>query len=142
MNRILQLRKEAGLNQKELAQRAGVNQTAVSQWETGKTEPGAEAAFSLCGVFDVSFEYLLGRSDIRGRFNMTEEEQEELAISLIYDMNKSHFEAYQKLDQHGQDVVDAITKLELRRMREEGIPYAETQTKQRHPKKRRALGSP
>ena len=137
MNRILQLRKQAGLSQKELAKKAGVNQTAVSQWETGKTEPGAEAAFCLCGVFDVSFEYLLGRSDIRGRFNMTAEEEQELAISLIYDINKAHFEAYRKLDQHGKDVIDAITKIELRRMREDGIPYAETEVKQREPKKRR-----
>lgn len=128
MNRILELRKEAQLSQKELAQKAGVNQTAVSQWETGKTEPNAEAAFQLCGFFDVSFDYLLGRSDIRGRFNMTKEEQDELAISLIYEMNKAHFETYQKLDQHGKDIIDAITKLELERMREESA-NAETKTK-------------
>jgi len=120
MNRILQLRKETGLSQKELAKYAKVNQTAVSQWETGKTEPSAESVFELCGIFDVSFDYILGRSDIRGRFNTTDEEKEILALSLIYEMNQEHFEAYQKLDQHGKDVVDAITRLELIRIKEEG----------------------
>jgi len=120
MNRILQLRKEAGLSQRGLAKEAGVNQTAVSQWETGRTEPAFEAIANLCGFFNVSFDYLLGRSDIRGRFNMTPEEEEVLALSLIYEMNQAHFEAYQKLDQHGKDVVDAITRLELQRIRDEG----------------------
>jgi len=128
MNRILQLRKEAGLSQKKLAEYAGVNQTAVSQWETGKTEPSAISVFELCGIFDVSFDYVLGRSDIRGRFNMTDEEKEILALSLIYEMNQEHFEAYQKLDQHGKDVVDAVTRLELRRIKyERECANAETQ---------------
>lgn len=128
MNRIIELRKQAGLSQKELAQKAGVNQTAVSQWETGKTEPGFEAMAKLCSFFDVSFDYLLGRSDIPGRFNMTEDEQDELIKLYIYELNKAHFEAYQKLDQHGKDVIDAITKIELERMREEAA-NAETEIK-------------
>jgi len=119
MNRILQLRKEVGLNQKDLAKKAKVNQTAVSQWETGRTEPGFEAIANLCSFFDVSFDYLLGRSEVRGRFNMTLEEQEEIAKIQIYEMNQEHFEAYQKLDQHGKDVIDAITRLELKRVKGE-----------------------
>jgi transcriptional regulator with XRE-family HTH domain len=122
MNRILQLRKELKLNQKELADKVGVSQTAVSQWELGKTEPNAETTFDLCGVFDVSFEFLLGRSEIRGRFNLTDEEEQQLALCHIYDMNRAHFEAYQKLDQHGKDVVDAITMLELERVKHENNP--------------------
>ena len=82
----------------------------------------------LCGFFDVSFDYLLGRSDIPGRFNMTEDEQDELIKLHIYELNKAHFEAYQKLDQHGKDVIDAITKIELERMREEAA-NAEAETK-------------
>ena len=126
MNRILQLRKEARLNQRDLALKAGVNQTAVSQWETGKTEPNFDAMANMCGFFDVSFEYLLGRSDIKGRFNMTEEEKEELAKLQIYELNKAHFDAYLKLDQHGKDVIDTITKLELKRIREERTNNAKT----------------
>ena len=74
MNRIMQLRKEAGLSQKELAEKTGVNQTAVSQWETGKTSPGSGATSSLCTLFDVSFEYLLGQSDKRNHFNVPDSE--------------------------------------------------------------------
>lgn len=128
MNRIIELRKKAGLSQKELAKKAGVNQTAVSQWETGKTEPSFDAMAKLCSFFDVSFEYLLGRSDIRGRFNMTVEEENEIVKLHIYELNKAHFEAYQKLDQHGKDVIDAITKIELERMWEEN-DNAEKKTK-------------
>ena len=33
-------RKHAGLNKKELAERVGVDQNAVANWERGKWEPG------------------------------------------------------------------------------------------------------
>lgn len=35
MNRFRQLRKDLGLSQVNLAEKLGVTQTAVSQWETG-----------------------------------------------------------------------------------------------------------
>ena len=120
MNRIFELRKAAGLSQKELAKKTGVNQTAVSQWETGRTEPRFEAIANLCTFFNVSFEYLLGQSNKRGRFNMTLKEEDDFAKLLVYEMNQEHYEAYEKLDQHGKDIVDAVTKIELARIRDEG----------------------
>ena len=114
----MKLRKEKGLSQKEIAKIARVNQTAVSQWETGKTAPNANAAFYLCEYFDVSFEYLIGRSDIRDFFyyDMTQVEEEELARKVDSVMNQEHFEAYQILDEHGKDVVNAVTRVELKRV--------------------------
>ena len=39
MSVIRNLRKKSGLNQEEFARLFNVHQTAVSQWETGKTSP-------------------------------------------------------------------------------------------------------
>ena len=63
MNRIQALRKKHGLSQQRLAQSLNVHQTAISQWETGRTTPDIEVATIMSQMFGVSLEYLLGISD-------------------------------------------------------------------------------
>lgn len=57
---ILNLRKQAGLTQDELAEKAFVTRQAVSRWETGETVPNTETLKLLSGIFDVSINTLLG----------------------------------------------------------------------------------
>lgn len=59
MNQIKELRKSRGLSQKKLAQILNVHQTAISQWETGRTSPDIDLANKLASLFDVSIEQLL-----------------------------------------------------------------------------------
>lgn len=59
MNHIKELRKSRGLSQKKLAQILNVHQTAISQWETGRTSPDIDLANKLASLFDVSIEQLL-----------------------------------------------------------------------------------
>lgn len=65
MNRIKELRTNAKMSQKDLAELVGVNQTAVSQWERGATSPKHFQVQKLCQVFQVSDSYLLGMGDIK-----------------------------------------------------------------------------
>ncbi len=51
---IAELRKEQGLTQKELADRIGVSDKAVSRWENGKNYPDIEIMQSLGEIFNVS----------------------------------------------------------------------------------------
>ena len=44
---IAEARKAAGLSQAELAERAGIQRTAVTMYETGAREPGAEIFLRL-----------------------------------------------------------------------------------------------
>ena len=60
MNRIKELRKKQGISQQKLADILEVHQTAVSQWETGRTAPDIEASAQMARMFHVSVEYLLG----------------------------------------------------------------------------------
>ena len=62
-NRIKELRKERKITQLQLAKAVFVDQTTISQWETGKTFPTAETQRKLADLFGVSIDYLLGRSD-------------------------------------------------------------------------------
>lgn len=60
MEIIKELRKKNGLSQKELAEICGVHQTAVSQWENGRTQPDRESIKTLAKLFNASIETLLG----------------------------------------------------------------------------------
>ena len=60
MNRVKELRKKNGLSQQRLAQILNVHQTAISQWETGRTSPDIEIASKMSELFNVSLETLLG----------------------------------------------------------------------------------
>ena len=62
--RIAALRKSAGWNQGELAQRLGVSPSAVGMYEQGRREPGAALLVELARQFGVTVDYLLtGKPD-------------------------------------------------------------------------------
>ena len=64
MDIIKELRKQKGLSQRELAQLCNVHQTAVSQWEKGRTSPDSESLKILSSVLGVSVARLIGGEDI------------------------------------------------------------------------------
>ncbi len=64
--RIRQLRTENGLKQKELAEKIHVAANTLSQFETGKANPGYDVLIALADFFEVSADYLLGRADETG----------------------------------------------------------------------------
>ena len=65
MNRIKILRKEKHISQVALAEVLGVHQTAISQWETGRTNPDLDTAKRLAAYFNVTLDYLLAGEEFR-----------------------------------------------------------------------------
>lgn len=63
MERLKQLRNKAGLTQTEMCSMFGVAQNTYSQWETDKREPDFKTLSRIADYFQVSVDYLLGRSD-------------------------------------------------------------------------------
>lgn len=59
MNLIKELRKKNGYTQIELAKKLNVHQTAVSQWENGRTSPDKDILMKLSDLFDVSIDSLV-----------------------------------------------------------------------------------
>ena len=57
--KLVGLRRKAGLSQEELASRLEVSRQAVSKWESGQTLPDLERAAALSRLFGVSLDYLL-----------------------------------------------------------------------------------
>lgn len=58
-DKIVQLRKQKGWSQEELAERIGVSRQAVSKWESAQAAPDIDKILLLSELFDVSTDYLL-----------------------------------------------------------------------------------
>ncbi len=57
--KILKLRKQAGLSQQDVAERLGVSRQAISRWETGAVSPSADSLKMIGQLFKVPVDYLL-----------------------------------------------------------------------------------
>lgn len=74
MNRIKQLRKEKGLSMVDMAKELvedgyfdKISDATISNYENGKREPKLATWQKLMEYFNVSFEYLVGWTDERGK---------------------------------------------------------------------------
>lgn len=56
-----------GKSQKQCAEAAGISTTHYQNYEYGKSEPTASVLIALADFFNVSLDYLVGRSDEPGR---------------------------------------------------------------------------
>lgn len=63
MERLKVLRIQKGLTQKQLAELLGIDRTSIVKYETGKNGPTSEILERLADIFNVSVDYLLGRSE-------------------------------------------------------------------------------
>ena len=74
-NRIITLlRKERGITQKKAAQDLGVSQALLSHYEKGIRECGLDFVVRVADYYQVSCDYLLGRSPDRAGVTLTVEE--------------------------------------------------------------------
>ena len=65
--RIKQLRKEKSLKQQQLADQFSVKLRTYQGYEYGESYPEVAKLIAIADFFDVSLDYLVGRSDDRAR---------------------------------------------------------------------------
>lgn len=63
--RLKELRKERGLKQREMAEICGLKMRGYQQYEYDETYPTVPGLVFLADYFNVSTDYLLGRTDCR-----------------------------------------------------------------------------
>lgn len=57
--RLIELRKQAGLSQESLAERLNISRQAISKWERGESTPDMDNLKMLGQIYNVSMDYLL-----------------------------------------------------------------------------------
>ena len=100
MKNLRKIRKESGMTMKDLAERIGVSESAISQYENGKRQPGYETLIELSKIFDVSTDYILGIED-NADISMSESE---------LDLIKTYKAAKQSDKEHIKALIKAIDK--------------------------------
>lgn len=66
MNNLKAARRAKGMTQVEVAKYIGLSQSAYSDWERGETKIDGVQLSRLAELFEVSVDYLLGKTDIPG----------------------------------------------------------------------------
>lgn len=99
--KIKEARINKGLTQKGLAELIGVAHNSISGWENDKNRPDPDSIELLCGILDMSPNYLLSVSD------------EGLSPS-----EKAMITKYKKLDAHGRQVVSFLLDAEYARVQD------------------------
>ena len=61
--RLKELRKKKGISQLRLATELNTTQNTISRYETGEREPGIAELIKIADYFNVSVDYLLGRTN-------------------------------------------------------------------------------
>lgn len=62
-DRLQELQKQSGILKKDIAQAVGLSIMGYYRYERGEREPSMSTLIALADYFDVSLDYLVGRSD-------------------------------------------------------------------------------
>ncbi len=68
--KLKELRRERRISQLKLAMDLGMNQNTISRYETGEREADYKTLCLLADYFNVSLDYLLGRTDTKNNNQM------------------------------------------------------------------------
>ena len=61
--RIFERLKQLNMTQREFAEKAGIQQSTISEWKKNKTNPSSDKILAICKALDVSPEWLLSGVD-------------------------------------------------------------------------------
>ena len=121
--RIKQLRLERGYTHRQLADLLDISESSISMWETGQRSPTKGRMYEVAEFFDVTFDYLTGKSDTR---NYSKEQALRLSAYsnfLTHAVNKNRDDgsplpedlvvayAYRKAPKHIQDAIKTLLEI-------------------------------
>lgn len=93
MDRLKQLRAEKGLAQKDMASFLKIDRTTYVKYESGSSEPNFSTLSKLAEFFDVSVDYLLGRTDVRkNQPTIKDDELDEALVSFLMDLSQEELQ--------------------------------------------------
>lgn len=82
-DKIRDARKAAGLTQRQLADRLGVSNTSISNWEKGLSRPDADMIQKLCCILSLDPNYFYGTENTPGAGSRHTVSDEEIKFALF-----------------------------------------------------------
>lgn len=109
---LLYYRKRAGMTQKQLAEKLGVKNTAVSNWESGNNSIDIDTLFAACDVFGVTINDMYGQSSTKEQ-SLSDDELRLLSM-------------YRELNSQGKDyILQTITMASQVYTKNDSVSYVE-----------------
>ncbi|MBD7912022.1 MULTISPECIES: helix-turn-helix domain-containing protein [Clostridium] len=109
-DRLKELRKENNMTQSDLGKILGVGKTTISMYENGNSTPNDEIKIKIANYFNISLDYLLGKSEIRN-YNNTIKPMDKIN-KLVKENNintlAAHFEGEEFTEDDLEDIENFI----------------------------------
>ena len=116
MNEILiSLRKENSLSQKELAERTGISQSTIAKIEIGRNEATSNTIRKLADFFNVTADYLLGRTDDFESFSAPLPKNTNREVELLLMFRKMTTAQQNRFLGIAEGMIEEATKLKKRK---------------------------
>jgi len=74
-DRLAELRRDHGMTQKDLAFKLTVSATTISSYERGKSKPDLDGISKIAEMFNVSVDYLLGKTKKKRALDLKDDER-------------------------------------------------------------------
>lgn len=102
MIKLLELRSEKKLSQREIAKIFNVSQGTYNNWENSRTQPSLEQLIALADFFEVSVDYLIGKTDCyhEQHIEHVQNNNHKLLLQLFDEYNKEEQEALLRILSH------------------------------------------
>lgn len=101
-NRIKKLREQKHITQTVLAVEVGCSQNVISKIENGKCDPKSSILAEIADYFNVSVDYILGRTKNRYLYETYLGNREKL------ELYREYVNAYAQLSEESRNVVDTL----------------------------------
>lgn len=127
-NRLKLLRKNSGYTQKELGEKLNVSGRVIGYYESNERFPDKDTLTDIADFFNVSVDYLLGRTDERdhntksNKFNIDENEKD---VEELLEETMSQILGQDGLMLNGE-IVDDNDLMLLRNALKNGIEYVKS----------------
>ncbi len=84
---VVELRKEQGISQTDLASKLGIHKNVLGRYERNEVSPSIEIARKIADILDVSLDYLTGKADVQMDKNTR---KRILEVSKFEEIDKEH----------------------------------------------------
>ena len=102
-DRLIELRKQKGLYQKDIADHFGIERTSYGKYENAGIQPQPEMIVKLADFFGVTTDFLLGKSDIANP-----------KVEFPSDFSYSFYNGYKELNDDNRALLhDLMEKMRL-----------------------------
>lgn len=82
-DRIKLLRKEQGMTQEQLGDYLNLSRSSVKGYENEGVEPSLSVLVKLADIFNVSLDYLLGRTEEKNNINLLNQDAKDFLLKII-----------------------------------------------------------